>query len=63
MDGEERLRRLGRGLFAIWLVLTIIWEAFWFFAGGRHAAELAFVSPGAVLLIGFTVGWAIQDFV
>ena len=62
MDEKEWLSRLGRGLFAIWLILTIVWEALWFFTAGRHAAELASVSPGVVLLIGLVVRWGIQDF-
>jgi hypothetical protein len=74
-DGRlvQRLRerfKMGRGLFRIWLVLTIIWAAFVIFASGYSAQpeaatialEAIFVPSGVILVIGLMLRWALRGF-
>jgi hypothetical protein len=59
---------MGRGLFRIWLVLTIILAAFIFFASSDDkrpeamtiALQAAFVPSAIVLLIGLMLLWALK---
>jgi hypothetical protein len=61
---------VARGLFRLWLVLTIIWAAFVIFAGGYYrrpeaftiALEAIFIPSGIVLVIGLMLGWALKGF-
>lgn len=61
---------MGRGLFRIWLVLTIVWAAFVFFASSDDSRpeamtivlKAAFVPPAIVLLIGLMLLWAFKGF-
>ena len=61
---------MGNGLFRIWLVLTIIWTAFCFFAASYDsrpeamtiASEVAFVPAGLVLIVGVMLRWAFKGF-
>jgi hypothetical protein len=56
--------KVDRGLFRIWLVLTIIWSVFIFavVVGDRMALGVAFVPPVGALIIGLMFRWAIQGF-
>ncbi len=59
---------MGRGLFRIWLVLTIIWAAFVMFVSSGDtrprpevvtmALEAIFVPSGVILIIGLMLRWA-----
>jgi hypothetical protein len=61
---------MGRGLFRIWLVLTIIWVAFVMFASSYEtrpeavtiALEAIFVPSGVILAIGLMLRWALKGF-
>jgi hypothetical protein len=61
---------MARGLFRIWLVLTIIWTTFIFLVSGHDsrpealviALEASLVPSGVVFVIGLMVWWAIKVF-
>jgi hypothetical protein len=59
-----------RGLFRLWLVGTILWAGLIFFLmsydsrpeAGAIAAEVAFVPPGIIFVIGVMLMWAFRGF-
>jgi hypothetical protein len=61
---------MGRVLFSIWLVLTIMWTAFCVFALGHESRadamaitlEAALIPAGALLVIGLIFFWAFKGF-
>jgi hypothetical protein len=61
---------MARGFFRLWIVLTVIWGAFVFFAlsfdrrpeATEIAFEVTFVPSGIVLIIGLLLAWAFKGF-
>jgi hypothetical protein len=61
---------MGRGLFRMWFVLTIIWAAFVIFVSSYEtrpeavtiALEAIFVPSSVILVIGLMLRWALKGF-
>jgi hypothetical protein len=61
---------MGRGLFRLWMVATILWAVFLLFVSAYDSRpnaleiyfEAALVPPAVILIIGLMLRWAFKGF-
>jgi hypothetical protein len=59
-QGDHMALRVARGLFRLWLVLSVLWIGGVVFV--RHGILLALVPPAFVLALGSALVWASKGF-